>query len=296
MNPFDLKGPEFLALYAVVAVSAMIVAGLWRRALRLPEDSLEQPPLGPYDVAHLAGGATQAVNAAVARLVNDGAFQIDEAGKLTRGGEAPTDLQPLEARVYGADLDKMKSMREVAAPEVAKIRERLQQHGLLVSDSQSTRARWLPALLLLGVALFGLIKLCVGLARGKPNVGFLVVFIFVTLGVALVGFALRRVHRSRWGDKVLARLKADHAALQTSAASQPGGLTGADLPLAVGLFGVGILAMGPLARLHKMLTPPPGAGGGDASGCGGGDGGGGGGGGCGGGGGGCGGCGGGGGD
>src|SRR5262249_22724430 len=82
------------------------------------------------------------------------------------------------------------------------------------------------------------------------------------------------VHRSRRGDRLLARLRAEHAALETSFQSNPDSLLGLDFALAIALFGFGNLTSGPLADLRTAMQPPGGAGGG---GCGGGCGGGGGG-------------------
>jgi uncharacterized protein (TIGR04222 family) len=76
MNPFDLPGPEFLGLYAVLFVAAVTVAVFLRWYLRLPSD---EPPrdgieLTAHEVAYLAGGPVLAVNAAMARRQNDAGF------------------------------------------------------------------------------------------------------------------------------------------------------------------------------------------------------------------------------
>ena len=57
MNPFDLTGPQFLGLYAVVALLALFVAVIVRLVCAGPSDPLpEDPRLHPYEWAHLAGG------------------------------------------------------------------------------------------------------------------------------------------------------------------------------------------------------------------------------------------------
>jgi uncharacterized protein (TIGR04222 family) len=297
MNPFDLSGPQFLLLYFVVFVIGLVLAVRLRRRLRTPVDPPpERPRLSPYKVAYLAGGPVLAVNAAIARLVQGGLLEVDSStGTLSRSGDLPAKPDPLEQRIFDCARENIavKDLRLATADETAKIRERLEDKGLLVNESEAGKARWLPVLLLFGVALFGLTKIFIGLDRGKP-VGWLVVFCAVTGLVALAGFA-RRVFRSQRGDGVLDELKRDHAALQATACAKPEALPLNDFALAVGLFGLGILAAGPLANLRKTLTPPGGGnysdtGGGCGGGCGGGGGGcgGGGGGGCGGGG--CGGC------
>lgn len=301
MNPFDLRGPEFLSLYTVLLVIAVAAAALLRRTLRLPND---EPPrealdLSPYETAYLAGGEELAVNAAIARLVQAKVLAVNPAErKLTRcGDEPPPDAAELERAVFSAVIAKtgetIATVRAHAARALTPIRRRLQDLGLLVPEDRSGTARLVPVLIVLGVALVGGIKILVGLAREKP-VFFLVMLCALTVVVALAGFAWP-VHRSRRGDRALERLREANAALEYSGSRHADDLAGDDLVLALGLFGMGALAGGPLAELRTALKPPPkagGGGGGCGSGCGGGGGGGGCGSGCGGGGcgGGCGGC------
>jgi hypothetical protein len=81
------------------------------------------------------------------------------------------------------------------------------------------------------------------------------VLTLLALVVALVAFA-RRVGRTRRGDAVLERLRAEHArlsALGNGALDTP---TGAgQLPLAVGLFGLGVLSGTALAGVSDQFKP-----------------------------------------
>jgi uncharacterized protein (TIGR04222 family) len=288
MSPFDLQGPAFLELYAVVFFGAVALAAFLRWALRppAPDPWQETPALDPYEVAYLAGGQRLAINAALARLVHRGVFTVSHSHTyLTFRAELPPGAHRLEQRLC-ADLPAGESptvaqLHARAASYTARIRKRLKEQGLVVADGPGRGARWLPLLLVLAVAAFGLIKLGVGLGRHKP-VGFLAVAVVATALIGVLAFG-RPVLRSRRGDRVLAELKRKHAALEATAQRRPSGLSDADMALAVGLFGVGILAVGPLADLRATLHPPTGSGGGCGSGCGGGGGGGGGCGGCGGG-------------
>src|SRR5262249_7894118 len=165
MTPFDLTGPEFLTLYAVVVGVAVVAGVLLRRSLRGPADPpLETPRLDPYEAAHLAGGATLAVNAAVARLVHADVLKLDESsGTLHRHGELPADAHPLEKAAYDANLEALtvRELRVAVAPEAAKIRERLEQLGLELPAEQASKARWWPVLLMLAVTAFGGVKILV---------------------------------------------------------------------------------------------------------------------------------------
>ena len=86
MNPFDLRGPDFLVVYLVVFAVVMALAGLLRWYLRLPggEPQLEVTELSPYEIAYLAGGENLAVNAAIARLVHDDALALRAYAKPFR--------------------------------------------------------------------------------------------------------------------------------------------------------------------------------------------------------------------
>src|SRR5262249_16876522 len=137
---------------------------------------------------------------------------------------------------------------------VDKIGHRLQDLKLVVDDGCVVAARTVPLLLMLALAGFGALKILIGISRDKP-VTFLLMLCALTVIVAL-GVFLRRPHRTRHGDRVLDRLKKQHSALQY-AAQQPGQLTWEELPLALGLFGLGVLAAsGPLKQLRTALHPP----------------------------------------
>jgi uncharacterized protein (TIGR04222 family) len=272
MDPFDLPGPQFLLLYAVLVALGFLLAWLLRRSARAPADELDHDPdLHPYEVAHLAGGPTQAVNAALARLIEAGVLKLDDKGEwLSRTGTELAPFHPLEqAILHGRPGDfKVKDARAAADLEVTRIEERLQEMGLELSRANRNKAGLLPALVLAVLVLIGIGKISVGVARHKP-VAFLGIDT-VVIGVAALLLAVFRPHRSIRGSRYLRKLQARHAALRTSAKSAPGAVTGADLSLAVGLFGVGILAGGPLGSLHRALTPPMGSSGGCGGGCGGG--------------------------
>jgi uncharacterized protein (TIGR04222 family) len=287
MNLFDLPGPVFLTFYGLLLAGAVVVALVLRRWLRQPSDEpAELPVLSPYEAAYLTGGDELAVNAALTRLVDEGILDVDAGQrKLTvrAGMAAPAD--PLEMAILqatkGNEGQPIKDVRAATMAELSRLRNRLLELGLLVSDDQACFARFLPAITVLCLVPIALVKINVGVEREKP-VALLVIACIITAAIALFGFG-RRVHRSRRGDLVLQNLREEHAALQTTAQHQA--LAGIDLALAVALFDLAILAGGPHANLQTALKPPQGASC-AAGGCGGGCGGGGCGGGCGG----CGGC------
>jgi hypothetical protein len=115
----------------------------------------------------------------------------------------------------------------------------------------------------------GVVKVWAGIERGKP-VGFLIAVLVVLLVVAVICF-LGRPFRSRRGDRLLAKLRQDNAALKCNTTARPDGLLGSDISLALGLFGVGILTHESLAGLRQSMISSGGHGGGcGGGGCGGG--------------------------
>lgn len=270
MNPFDLTGPQFLGFYIVLAIAAVIVAAILRSGLRLPDDepTPEMLQLDPYAIAYLAGGADLAVNAAIACLVQRDLIAVDPGQrKLSHTGQSPSKPKSMEYYVYQAigSGKTIQEVREVVARRCDEIGERLKMTELICNDARASIARILPTLLVLAVAALGGIRIAIGLSRGKP-VAFLVILTAITLIVAFTGFA-RRPHRSKRGDRALDQLKEDNSALEATASQKAEALAGEDFALAVGLFGMGVLASGPLAGLQLALTPPPAASGSSGSSC-----------------------------
>jgi hypothetical protein len=96
-------------------------------------------------------------------------------------------------------------------------------------------------------------------------VGYLIALLVLTGVIAL--FFLRtpspRTHR---GDRLVRNLRRTNAALRTSAAAAAAGLAGADLALAVGLWGPAVLSGSPLDDVRLLLRPPGSSGAGGDSG------------------------------
>ena len=79
MNPFDLKGPEFLLFYVIVATGVLICAAVFRRmkeSRRPPKVNLE-----PYTIAFLRGGANETLRVALVSLVDRGLI-VESSGSV----------------------------------------------------------------------------------------------------------------------------------------------------------------------------------------------------------------------
>lgn len=259
MNPFDLIGPEFLVLYAGLAVITLAGAFFFRWYLRQPGGAASPGALDldAYQTAYLAGGPNLVVQAAFTRLVREGHLAVAvQSRTIAAGTELSQQAHPVEQSVYQASARRSYSLhdlRSCAEDKLEILARGLEETGLSITPGQAWAARLLPALLLWGLTLFGAIKIGVGLARGRP-IGFLLAGCVATFAVGLI-FLCRRPWRSRRGDAALAELRRDHAALGTAARSNSDRLNGADLALALGLFGVGVLGAGALGGLRELLRP-----------------------------------------
>jgi uncharacterized protein (TIGR04222 family) len=264
MNPFDLPGPVFLQLYLLVLAVSVVVAFAVRWWMRQPGDdpALKAPELPPYEVAYLAGGERRAIDAAIVSLIKSDVLRIDETnGRLSRRAEMPAaDAHSLKQAVFEACDPETGSLlhgvRQKASTATNKLRKRLIEWGLVVSDSQASLVQLVPACIVLAATFFGLIKIFVGI-QGRHPVGYLTLLVILSIAGAVVFFVMRPF-RSRRGDQALQNLKQKNAALAYSAGPRVDNLAETDLILAVGLFGAFVLAGGPLARIPaSLLIPAP---------------------------------------
>jgi uncharacterized protein (TIGR04222 family) len=297
VNPFDLRGAEFLVLFPCIIGIAAIVALFLRYSLRPNEDS-SNGELTPYQVACLADGIPGVVRAAIVSVVDR---KVIEIGGLKTGGlgvrdyrlknlhDLPRGAEELEQRILAAsntsDGCHLGEALKAAEPAAEKIHHRLQAWGLLMPTDTITASQLIPFLIMLGATFFGVVKIMVGISREKP-VGFLIAMVVVSAVISVL--FLMRTRRTRAGDDVLKQMRQQQQPL-ISSPGEPSRLSGDGLIMAAALFGLPAIAAGELAIIPdawKYRNGPPTTGGGSGcgssggSGCGGGGGGGCGGGGC----------------
>jgi uncharacterized protein (TIGR04222 family) len=253
VNPLDLRGPKFLGLYVVAFAIAMILAATLRAAARGGATLAgDREDLDAYEIAYLRGGARQVVNAAVTRLVARDLLTVSrDDGTLRANTPVPGDLYPVEAaalRAVSATLGTpMPRVYSAVSHDAERVARRLRDRELIVEESRARAVAAVGTLITLTVPAVGLIKIFVGLSRGRP-VGFLVAACIISTMLALAIFA-RRPHRTRRGEAVLRRLAREHAALRRPRLhmTEPA----SDLPLAVALFGMSTLAGTDYAALRR---------------------------------------------
>jgi uncharacterized protein (TIGR04222 family) len=263
MNPLELPGPKFLLFYIVTLIVAILIAMLLRRWLiRSNEDfSVKRITVDPYEAAFLRGGAQQAIDTAIAMLVNSKVLKVSKTDrKLSIIGRLHAGAHRLEQMVLNTVASqgavKISDIRSKVLPNAQPIANRLKALGLVVSDEQWKIARSAPAVVIAIVLLLGVIKTGIGISRDRP-VGILVVLCILTAIVAL-GFFNTRPVTTKLGGQALKQLKEENAALEATAKTQPQRLAGGDVALALGLFGISSLAFADdsWVDLRTALHPP----------------------------------------
>ena len=189
MNPFDLRGPEFLVVYA--AFTLVLIFGLARlRKAREGTAPTTLPPISdPYAIAYLRGGQKAMLEVAAFSLVERGLLSVDD-GTLTTAErhEARLATNPLDKAIlqfFQARSKAFTMYRDAKFQGVsAAIEDRLRQDGLVPDLAiQEARSREFGiAVLILGGA--AALKVIIALERGRSNVGFLIFCAIVACALA----------------------------------------------------------------------------------------------------------------
>jgi len=239
-NPLDLRGPQFLLFYLCLGIVVTLAAG-WLRRSR--EQVAEPPrPLTDYlEIAFLRGGPGEAIRVAILNLVDRGVLALSgEAVTLAPGQSTAHLLRPTE-RAIAARADQVEKAatlvadREVNGAVHAECHPELVRRGLLPSRTQLASRHGLWILAGGGLAFVAGLKIAVALARGRSNVGFLVL-----LGLAFVvgTFLITHPRRTAAGSALLADMTTLFGGLNGRASSLQPGQSGNDLALLAALYGV----------------------------------------------------------
>jgi uncharacterized protein (TIGR04222 family) len=182
MNPFDLRGPEFLVVYSVFAICMLFVLSRLRRTREGTAPSALPPISDPYAIAYLRGGQKAMLEVAAFSLVDRGLLNV-EAGTLWTTGRSSHDARlatdPLDREVLLFFQSKAKAVsmyRDAKFKNVSTaIEERLLRDGLLPNfDTMEARSMdfGIAVLLLVGVAA---VKVIIALERGRSNISLLII-------------------------------------------------------------------------------------------------------------------------
>jgi uncharacterized protein (TIGR04222 family) len=280
VDPFDLRGPEFLLFYAVLG--ACTVAVVWGLRRFSEGDQAASSMLNSYlDIAYLRGGSNEALRVATMNLVNRGLIDVN----------SDDTLQTID-REAGARVSRMVERRILerfqtrdAAPAIFSDR-RLQHAAKEDCEPTLTRLGVLPdggAKSLRGMLLFtavlvlvsvAAIKVYVAVSRGRSNV-----LLLCAEAVVLCVLAYKATHpfRTPAGDALLADLRTLFGGLRDRAHSLARGVQTEDFALLMALYGMAALPpsfsfgrLFPKAQGTSSCGSGCGSGGGSGGSCGGG--------------------------
>ncbi|MCI1189132.1 TIGR04222 domain-containing membrane protein [Hymenobacter sp. DH14] len=274
LNPFDWYGTEFLLLFSGLCVVLLPAAVWWSRRLVGAPEVYDGERLSTYEAVRLADNGRRLAESVVAALVHNGQAELVPGRKIRRTeAAAPTDA--CELAVWNlmhangeTDLDTLRE--RVSAPafgETPKLDQALVDKGLLLAPETRQRIDRIPRLTAVGLVLFGLVKVFVGLSRYRP-VEFLVLLLVVLI---VTSWSYLRANGS-WATGSGARLLPNlGAAVRRERKQRP--FSGQVVALSVAIFGIDELKYVGHSTLAAYLAPPPSdssSGGDGGSGCGGG--------------------------
>jgi uncharacterized protein (TIGR04222 family) len=280
MNPFDLRGPDFLLFYIILSAVLLTALALFRRSREsgpLPSLQLEDP----YLFACLKDGPKGVLRACTVSLVDRGFLQVSQ-GTVSHSAAPPAGTSgqtKVEKEVVGhfrvpQRFDKVFS--DTFTVDAAKEYEKTLRSHNLIPDGACFRARLKGlAAVIAALLLAAGIKIAIAISRGHSNVEFLIVLVVFAVVIA---FKVGNPYRTSRGSAYLRSVRNLFTDLKGRAASvRPGGET-KELLWLTALFGMSALPASAFPFIREFPTPSSSSsscsscGGG---GCGGGDGGGG---------------------
>lgn len=183
MNPFDLRGPEFLFFYVVLSVFVLFVTAWLRHLMErgpTPQVHLDDP----YFFAYLRGGITEAFRTAIVVLLDRG-WLFAEGNTVNRRNDVePKPEQPaIEQEVlsfFCAPHAAYEALKSCSLGPAASNYEKQATDLDLIPDSRRKGVRLiLVAAAICGLVLVSLIKIGVAISRGRSNLLFLIILTVV---------------------------------------------------------------------------------------------------------------------
>ncbi len=256
MNPFDLRGPEFLVFYAVLSSFVLGGVGLARYFLESgPVPQIWQPD--PYWFARLRADTDEVIRIATLALHDRGLLVANGDTLHAVPGAASYTRRPIEQNIvqhFEAPSPASSALRSYECRRACTaIEAQLREQRLLPSPGQ----QGVRLLLGLGACAFlwwvSFTKVSLAFARGHHNVGFLVA---LSLVVPVAAGCLLWRRRTTLGRRVVQDFQALFSGLRERSANiAPGGATN-ELTLLLGIYGA-VALEGPLRERFTALFPGP---------------------------------------
>jgi uncharacterized protein (TIGR04222 family) len=246
----DLRGPQFLVVYALLAALVLTGQRLVRRATE-PHAVPRLRAVDPYLVAQLRGGASEAIRVATASLLDRGLLRVVDQ-RLYAEPEAPTIARrPIERAILGTCTVPSTAGHVLVEGDVKRACAPLQRELVTLALAPSGSMWWMRALgaaVAIGVLeTLAVTKISVAFARGRHNVQ-LLVFAALASGIASVAIAAHR--RTPAGDRLVEDLRVLFSGLHARASELPAGGATNELALLAGVFGIAAIP----GTLHTTLS------------------------------------------
>ena len=209
MNPFDFRGPDFLAFYIYFSSLVLLALYLTRRfgenRVSAPNISIEDP----YLFACLNGGPKLAAEVCAIALLDRGLLEVYGTDSLKVSDNVPSPgKHAFEQEVFSSFcLPRRLStfLRSASSLNYAQEYEEYLCAYDLLPDESCRRKRlvriFVAAACLLGVSL---LKIVVALIRGHSNIGFLILLTIIAIYLA---FRIGHPYRTGAGDACLANVR-----------------------------------------------------------------------------------------
>jgi uncharacterized protein (TIGR04222 family) len=253
LGPFDLKGPEFLVLYGllfVVAVIAGIAIPRWLKPAGTTGSLTD-----PDQAAYLAGSEQRFAETVVARLLAERAVELVGKSLTIVAPDAGRTKGELAVLRLSSPAPWSAVSGALHAPAQA-LKARLEERGLLMRGPEIARMRLYQTLPYALLLCCGVAKWMVGVSRNKP-VSILTFVLVATAIVALMRYAVVD-RQTRAGRAALANAQERESRLKLAPMSQETGM-------AVALFGTSVLVGSDLWDFHRMRASTSSSGGDSSS-------------------------------
>jgi uncharacterized protein (TIGR04222 family) len=264
LNPFDLRGPEFLVFYVVLSaatVAAIRIYRWWRESQDLGSERAAARDVAqdPYQVAFLRGGRDEVLRIAVVSLIERGLLEA-RGDKLaaTDPEAAGKARRPLDKAILTRFADEAAAQSlysdDVVLGEADVIGDSLARMGLL-PDEAVKRSRL--GLAVAGTAflwLVALIKVGVALSRGRTNILFLVV---LAIAVPFVMYAVLKRPRTALGNAVYAQVRELFSSLNSRRHTLQLNQTTSELTYLAAAFGLAALPVAVYGVVQPLKLQPP---------------------------------------
>ncbi|MHC1743584.1 MAG: TIGR04222 domain-containing membrane protein [Syntrophobacteraceae bacterium] len=271
-NPFDLRGPEFLAFFLLYSLALIILLNGRRKRSESEEALTFDLAQDPYQIAYLRGGSKHLIQSTVFSLLDRKLLKARDSYLRTTDPKSIDSVRrPLEKAILQKYLSEDKASTLFSDPDLLDkaedIGDTLRSWRLIPGEKQkSHRVRLFCMGLMLLWAMAGT-KIYVAISRGRFNIVFLVILSVV---FTIVLWKIINKFRTFAGDNELKRLKEMFSRLYKGRKNlRPHSATN-ELVLLAALFGLSALppvAAEMVAPLHLRQVSDSGSGCG--SGCGG---------------------------